>query len=229
MAVGAFLADFNRRTIRAEVNPLDKATVFSVYPVDILERKGTIQPGTFFIPAGSYEAPSSLVVGPSSWWKDLDPNQPLLEITNSSIQVADSIVRDYCNGILACDMGDCMPGLFFIPGVVNVVELKTDKKYRAILDKAIQKQKNWYSALVKMADALWSRTNGNPISISDDMRRAATELKLDKPWAKDYEKLDLAPCPACGNLRNNNYPVCTHCKTIIDRAKYEKLGLKAAE
>lgn len=230
MAINALLSsDYNRRTIRSEVNPMDKSTVFSIYPLPILEKKPTIQPGTFYIPAGSYDNPGRLVVGPSSWWREIDPEQPLLEITNNSVQVADSIVRDYCNGILACDMGDSMPGLFFIPGEINIVELKTEKKYNAILQKAIVRQRNWYASLVKMADAFWSRTNGNPLSISDDMRRAAKELGLDKTWAKEYDRIDLTPCPACGNLRNPAYPVCTSCKTIVDRAKYDKLGLKPAE
>ncbi len=223
------LLQHNRRTIRSEVNPMDKSTIFSVYPVHIIERKPTLMPGTFELRAGSYDMPSSLEVGPSSWWREIDPEQPLLEITNSSVQVADSFVKDYCNGLLACDMGECTPGLFFLPGAINVIELKTDEKYKKVLKRAIERQKNWYGALVKMGDALWSRTNGNPISISDDMRRAAKELGMDRPWSKEYDRVSLSPCPACGNLRNPEYPVCTSCKTIVDRAKYDKLKLVPSE
>src|SRR5258708_3066693 len=89
----------------------------------------------------TYENPSLLVVGSSSWWKELDLDQPLLEITNSSIQIADSIVKDYCNGILACDMDSRMPGLFFLMGDVKLPIIKD--KYKDKLEAARAKQKNW--------------------------------------------------------------------------------------
>ena len=122
MQVGEFpgMAPSNRRTIRAPVNPLDKSTVVSILPKPISERKATIQPGTFELPPGSFDKPSILVVGPSSWWREVDEGQPLLEIPVASVIIADSIVKDYCNGLLACDMGDRMPGLFYLPGIFTV-------------------------------------------------------------------------------------------------------------
>ena len=124
--VGEFpgLNQMHRRTIRAPVNPMDKSTIVSILPKFISERKATIQPGTFEITPGSFEKPALLVVGPSSWWREIDENQPLLEIPVSSIQVADSVVKDYCNGLLACNMSDMMPGLFYLPGEYNLDKLK---------------------------------------------------------------------------------------------------------
>jgi hypothetical protein len=176
------------------------------------ETKYTIQPGEFIIPPGTYTNPSFLTVGSSSWWRDIDPEQPLLEIPVSSIQVADSIVKDYCNGYIGCDMGESMPGLFFIPGEVNLKKLTTE--YKPMLDRAKQKQDNWFGALVRIADMLWARTNGNPLSIMDDMRLAAKELGKEKEWAKDYKAAELIRCFACGNMRNPLYPVCVHCKAV---------------
>lgn len=216
-----------RRAIRTETNPYDKSTVVSIFPKLIHEIKYTIQPGEFFIEPGSYEKPSLLIVGSSSWWRDVDPEQPLLEIPVSSIQVADSIVKDYCNGYLGCDMGDSMPGLFYIPGEITLGKVLTE--YRPLLDKAKAKQTNLYRALVKLADALWSRSNGNPIAIADDMRLAARELSFNKEWIKDYQAAELIRCIACGSLRNPQYPICTSCHTIVDRVLYEKSGLKEAK
>src|SRR5687768_8340890 len=104
--VGEFpsLAVTQRKTIRAAVNPLDKCTVVSIFPKEVNETKPTIQPGFFHVDAGSYEHPSLLVVGPSSWWREFDENQPLTEIPQSSVIVANSIVRDFCIGIPMCDM-----------------------------------------------------------------------------------------------------------------------------
>lgn len=220
-------AYMNRQTVRAPVNPLDKSTIVSIYPKEIVETKPTIQPGIFTLLPGSYEKPSILVVGTSSWWKELDETQPMLEIPVSSIQIADSVVRDYTNGLLACNMGDCMPGLFYVPGEHTVDVIK--KSFKHILDKINASQRNWFLALVRIADALWSRTNGNPLSISDDMRLAARELGLNnKEWLRDFQNVELVRCVACGALRNPLYPVCQTCHAIVDTEVAKKLDLKFA-
>lgn len=218
------LTDPNRRTVRAPVNPLDKTTIVSIYPRRIKETKHTLQPGEFVIEPGSYEKPSLLVVGPSSWWREIDENQPLLEIPVSSIQIADSVVNDYCNGLLGCNMNDAMPGLFIIPGEHNIISIK--KEYQKLLDKANEKQRKWFSELVRIADTLWARTNGNPLTIGDDMRLAAQELRLeDKPWLGDFTTMKMVNCIACGNMNNSNVIVCPNCKVVLDRKRFDELKL----
>lgn len=222
------LSNLNRRTIRAEINPMDKSTIVSIYPREIKENnKWTIQPNKFEIPAGTYEKPALLVVGSSSWWRDVDPDQPLLEIPQSSITVADSIVRDYCNGLVGCDMAERMPGLFFIPGEIDLRKLLGE--YKPLLDKAKTKQRNWYETLVKIADIYWAQYNGNPISISEDMRIAAKDLGFDREWVRNVQAIEMIRCVACGNMRNPAYPICMHCRTVVDKSAYDKLGLKPAE
>ena len=221
-------AELRRRTIRATPNPLDKSTIVSIFPKPIRETKATLQPGVFQIPSGTYANPGIVIVGPSSWWKDVGEDQPLLEIPNSSIQIAESVVRDYCNGLLACNMSDCIPGLFFIPGEHSITKIKAD--YKSLLDDAKIKQDNWYKALVKMADVLWSRTNGNPLAISDDMRLAARELNLnDNEWLKDFQTVEMVRCKACGTLGNPLFPVCGNCKAIIDPVKAKALDIQFAK
>lgn len=228
--VGTFpgLNAVRRRTIRAPVNPMDKATVVSIYPKPINERKHTIQPGFFHIDPGTYEKPSILVVGPSSWWKDIDEEQPLLEIPNGSIQVADSIVRDYCNGLLGCNMSDTMPGLFWLPGNFSLKEIKND--HIALLDKAKANQDRYFMALIKMGDTLWARTNGNPLAISEDMRIGARILGITgRDWMKDFSMIQRINCIGCGSPRNPDFPVCPTCKTICDAAKAKELGISFAQ
>lgn len=218
----------SRRTIRAPVNPMDKSTIVSILPKPISERKATISPGLFDLLPGTFEKPSLLVVGPSSWWRDVDETQPLLEIPVSSIQVADSVVTDYCNGLLACNMSDQMPGLFYVPGEITVEKLKKD--HSALLLTAQARQKKWFLELVKMADILWSRSNGNPLSISNDARLACKELNIqNKPWLGDLQIAELVRCIACGNLRNPQFPICSVCKAIADPAKAKELGLTFAQ
>lgn len=230
MQVGEFpgFVPQNRRTIRATVNPLDKSTIVSILPKQISERKATIQPGLFNMGPGTYENPSVLVVGPSSWWREVDENQPLLEIPVSSIQVADSIVRDYSNGLLACNMSDQMPGLFYIPGEYTVEKVKKD--HSQLLIKANNNQKKWFLELIRIADILWSRSNGNPLSISDDARLACKELNIsNKPWLGDQQTAELVKCIACGSLRNAHYPICQTCKAIADPELAKKLNLTFAQ
>lgn len=216
-----------RRAVRHEANPLDKSTIVSIFPKEILETKPTIQPGTFCIPPGTYEKPSLLVIGSSSWFKEIDLDQPLLEIPISSIIVADSVVNDYCNGLLGCNMGTSMPGIFFIPGDITMGKLF--KEHQSLLDRARERQNNWYVNLVKQADSLWARTGGNPLAIDDVMRLAARELKLDKPWIKDFQLAQMIACVGCGNLRNPAYPICPHCKSVIDTDKAKELNLSFAK
>lgn len=227
MAIGAPWLDLKRRVIRSTPNPMDKATVVSIFPRAIDETKVTLQPGNFKLAPGSYDHPSILVVGSSSWWREIDEDQPLLEIPVGSVLIADSIVKDYANGLLGCNMADKMPGLFFIPGAVTVAEIIA--KHKQELDIALGKQRNWYKELVKIADVLWARAQGNPLVIDDLMKLAAQDLQLkDKPWLKDFNTLQLINCVSCGALRNPNFPVCQSCHTIVDPAKYKELKLEKA-
>lgn len=216
-----------RQTVRANVNPLDKSTVFSIYPKKIVETKHTITPGSFTIEAGSYENPARLLVEPSSWWKELEEGQPLLEISVSSVIVANSVCQDYMVGLLCCDMGECRPGVFFIPGDISVKDLKD--KYKSQLEQAMTRQKNWFTALVNEADVWWARTNGNPLSVSDDSRIAAKELNmLDKEWLKNSQTVELKRCIACGTLNNSKVIVCPTCKVITNPEEFKKLNLQFA-
>lgn len=211
--VGAFpgIADWRRRTIRMPTNPMDKATVVSIYPKVIEEKKVTLEPGIFVIPAGKYESPATLVVGPSSWWREIDEGQPLLEIPVSSILVAESIVRDYMNGLFMCNMGNSTPGLFYVAGEHDAASIK--KNFTGELDKALAKQRKWYENLVGAADAMWARSNGNPLTILEDARQAARELGIEatKDWMKTFTMVNMTRCKACGTLKNPDFPICATC------------------
>lgn len=221
-------ANARRRVIRAPVNPMDKSTIVSILPKPIKEVKHTIQPGVFEIDSGTFEKPALLVVGTSSWWREIDDDQPLLEIPVSSVQIADSFVKDYCNGLIGCNMGDTMPGLFYVPGAWDIKKINTD--YISLLVHAQSIQRRWFSELVKQADSLWSRTNGNPLAIDDTMRLSAEHLQLNnKPWMRDFQTMELKNCPACGHMRNSNFPICANCHVVIDAKTFAELNLSFAK
>lgn len=204
----------NRRMVRAPANPLDKCTIVSIFPDEIPDEvKPTIEPSKFKIPSGSLAKPGVSVIGGASWWKDYDYTQPILEIRNSSIQVAESIVKDYCNGMLGCNMGDTMPGLFYVLGEHTSSDIVL--KFQTKLKEMNAKQLNWYKVLVRLADSLWTRTNNNPLAIWDIMKTAARELNLnDKMWLKDVQMAEMIRCFACGSMKNPDYPICPTCRAI---------------
>lgn len=220
----------NKQTHRAPVNPMDKSSVISIFPKEIKEKKCTIQPGEFLIPAGTPDNPAIFLVGPSSWWREIDEDQPLLEIPVSSIQVAASIVNDYCNAILASNMDDQMPGLFYLPGEWNLIKLRTDPVGIAMLTKYKAAQNKWFLETIKIADILWARSNGNPLAISQDARLACQYLNItNKPWLGDLQTSELIRCVACGALRNPAFPICQTCKAIVDPARAKELNLTFAQ
>lgn len=213
--VGGFpgLQEMRRRTIRAPVNPMDKCTVISIYPKEINETKHTIEPGFFHLDAGSKDNIAILVVGPSSWWREIDPEQPLLELPVWSIQIADAVVKDFCNGLVGWVPDVAGPGLAYVEGEHNVPTIR--QKFPNVLAKMERMQVQWYKELVKITNTMWARSNGNPLVVSDDARLAAKELALQNvDWMRDFTALDMIRCMACGNLRNPEFPVCMHCHNV---------------
>lgn len=208
--VGEFLP--TRRMMGAAKNPMDIATIVSIYPRDFVEKRETMFPGIFHVAGGSIEKPGISHIDASSYWRDIDIEQPLIEIPVSATAIAQSIVTDYCNGLLACDMNQNMPGLFFVNGKFDRAEIKA--KYGLQLAAAVLKQNSWYNILVKLADSLWARTNNNPLAIWEEMRLAARELGIEKPWLKDFQMAEMVKCFACGNLRNPEFPICSTCKNV---------------
>lgn len=219
---------------RMPVNPMDKSTIVSIIPKIITEWKPTLFPGRFIIPAAKPGDFELFIVEPSAWYlNSIDDAVPPTEIPVSSVELAASIVRDYCNGILLCDMDERMPGLFWIPGEyhkknINNYTSEGGKSFQILLDEARRKQKNWYMALVQSTDALWAE-RPNPRVVSDDAKLAAEFLQLkDKPWMVDFKTSEMVNCKACGELVNPAFPVCKHCHAILDPARAKQLDIQFA-
>jgi hypothetical protein len=63
--------------------------------------------------------------------------------------------------------------------------------------------------------------------ITDLERRAARELRLEKPWL--YDPKPLADCPVCAEKIKPGVAVCRSCGAILDREKAAQFGLVARE
>lgn len=200
------------RMLRTPRNPMDKATIVSLFPVALKEVKETLDVREYKIPAGSLENPTVITIGPAAWWRHDFDNDQKIENPVAATTIAHSVITDYCNGLLECDMESKMPAMFYIPGEISKDVIM--KNYKDKLNEMNTKQRRWFEALVVHADALWSRSNHNPKVIWDMMKLAARELGSDRAWLKDFNVVNMVKCFACGNLRDPEYPVCTACKSI---------------
>jgi hypothetical protein len=238
--VGGFpsLREISRRTVRGPINPLDKSTLVSIYPRPIKFKNVTLTPGLWRLEPGNVDKPAILTIGPSSWWRDVGPDEPLIEIAQSSVQIAESLVKDYLNGMFACNMHDSMPGLFFIPGCKTDAHGNPDDKktrqwihdeYQHLLAAAVTTQSNYWRNLIRYGDALWARSNGNPLVINDETRLAAKLLGVqDKDWMKDHQNQGQVRCFACGSFKSPDYPICQACHSIDPQHPKAHLIQKAA-
>lgn len=229
--VGAYNPQ-SRRGRKMPDNPYDRATIVSVYPESITERKSTIYPGEWTIPAAPPNGFSLLTITPSSWWRDPGNDQQIIEIQVNSYTVAKSIVEDYCNSLLRSKYPSVCPGLFYVAGefdekkILSYQDEIQKKPFGVLLQEARARQKAYFEEMVAFSDALWATSNGNPRAISHTARLAAEQLGLkNKPWMGDFAKMQMENCPSCGNLVNPNYPTCANCKYVVNKEKAKALGI----
>ena len=93
------------------------------------------------------------------------------------------------------------------------------------LAEARRKLDEFHRRLVAAADLEWERTH-NPMFITDLERRAARELKLEKPWL--YDPKPATECPACAERIKPGVAVCKACGAILDKEKAAQFGLVAS-
>lgn len=215
-------------------NPLDKSTIVSLFPKEIIEFKPTIFPGKFIIPAAERDSFSLLTVEGASWYMpSAVERMPPMEIQVNSVELAKSIVNDYLSSIY---LGDSTrgPGLFYVLGkhdkksILGYSDPVTKQTFGDMLEVSKAKQKRWFLALIDASDRDWSKYGGSPLAILEDAKIAAELLGMgDKPWMANIQASNLSPCPACGEMINLNYPVCKHCHNIVNAGKAKELGITA--
>lgn len=215
---------------RGPVNSLDRCTIVSIFP-RLIDEKKPVWPERFIIAPGNINSPSLTIVEPASCWREIDADQPLVEIPISSVQIAHSVIYDYCVGMNEVVIGTRQPGLFYVEGAYHDLDVLLKlPNYNLMYQAAINWQENWYKSLVAQADVDWARTQGNPLSISLDAKNAAEFLQLkEKAWMKDHFSYELTNCPGCGVMRNPNFPICANCKLVLDEDKFKALGMKLAQ
>jgi hypothetical protein len=137
----------------------------------------------------------------------------IMEYRITAREIADDIAREI-NG----DSGEgSFHGVFVAAG---------DSPTDAELEEARRRLDEFHRRLVAAADLEWERSH-NPMFITDLERRAARELRLEKPWL--YDPKPLADCPVCAEKIKPGVAVCRSCGAILDREKAAQFGLVARE
>jgi len=137
----------------------------------------------------------------------------IMEVRITAREVAEDIAREI-NG----DSGEgSFHGVFVAAG-----EMPTEGE----LADARRRLEEFHRRLVAAADLEWERTH-NPMFITDLERRAARQLRLEKPWL--YDSKPLAECPVCAEKIKHGVAVCRSCGAILDREKAAQYGLVPAE
>jgi hypothetical protein len=137
----------------------------------------------------------------------------IMEYRITAREIADDIAREI-NG----DSGEgSFHGVFVAAG---------DSPTEAELEDARRRLEEFHRRLVAAADLEWERSH-NPMFITDLERRAARELRLEKPWL--YDPKPLADCPVCAEKIKPGVAVCRSCGAILDREKAAQFGLVARE
>jgi hypothetical protein len=137
----------------------------------------------------------------------------IMEFRITAREIADDIAREI-NG----DSGEgSFHGVFVAAG---------DSPTDAELEEARRRLDEFHRRLVNAADLEWERSH-NPMFITDLERRAARELRLEKPWL--YDPKPLADCPVCAEKIKPGVAVCRSCGAILDREKAAQFGLVARE
>lgn len=216
-------------------NPMDKTTIVSVYPREIVDIKPTLFPGRFTIPpAGQNDFSLLIISGASYFIPSQIEKQPPTEVQVNSMMLAESILHDSIPTMNLVTSA-ARPGVFCIPGeytkhTILAYKHADGRSFQELLETAKNWQQNYWVSVIEEADYFWSKSSGNPKTIPDDARLAAKILGVEKvkPWMNNVVASELTNCKACGEMINPAFPVCKFCHSIIDPEKAKLLNLKFA-
>lgn len=208
-------------------------TVIGSLPFRLQEQKPGLFPFSMFTlpPIKSGEVAHTLIVNEGFYFRYVGEGKSIEQYEKAEV-IARSIVNDYVNAQLGLDLSNddlslnAQPALFWVYGAHTdeiALDLFADK-----IELALTQQVNWFKRLIAMADDDWNKYRQHKM-ISGLQRFAAQTLGYNSEWT-NIQSIANQPenCPACKSLIPSGSIVCQICRTIINPAEYQKLGLKQA-
>ncbi len=196
-----------------------KATVVSMFPLEINEHKPGLYPGYFVIPAAPAGQLSYLAVGDAVYYQETK-NDIMTTVRTPFHVLAESIVSDFMRSQIGRIVDYAEPGIFWVPGAYRS-ERTIRETFAEQVDDANRKQLKWYEELVKIADDTYSRTHRHT-SISALQRLAAQHLGYQRQWS--IRTNDSAnTCKFCKAETPYGAVKCPTCREILDMDAYREM------
>ena len=205
------------------------ATVVSLLPYSLTEYKPGLNPVEYHIREADEDFSLNIITNKAFYNVNPDPladekSVRYIQVPVPAIELAQAIIQDYVNSLLAIDPPDAVPGLFAARG--NYSDKKDVRVRFAIELKEFRSaQLRWFKNLVDIADDTCSKMR-SPIAISDLQRKAATALELKRDWLFMPVDEQINKCPFCQNIVNVGAIRCQHCHEILDQKRYNELVSK---
>lgn len=216
-----------------------RVTLVSTIPWNQEEPKPGLVPSLFRIPKAPKGGISTVLIedGYFPFLVPLsDEKAPPIRIPTPGEKIAQSIINDIYSSTIAIDFEayedkdgkvvQAVPGYFWIEGKQSPLTVMSQHSEK--VEQATRNMIAWFGRLIKMADDDWKRTRQHK-AISDESRRAADYLGLEKEW--NYNPADPqnnVHCPACQQQVSPLAIVCFQCNYILRKDKYNKEAFATA-
>jgi hypothetical protein len=211
----------------ADIENDEKCTIISIVPFPVNEFKPGIYPGRFVMePCLNYKQPKTLEVGTSVYFipqYNGDEEMPAHVVKIPCKDIAKSVVDDYLQGQMDIDEYHT-PGITFLPGKITSEEFV--KHHIAMHISMQQRQLGWFERLVQRADNDWNRYKRHSV-VSENQRFACRALGMERDWMTKSASEVPIKCPACLSNCSPEAIVCSTCRCILNKEKYEKLNFAA--
>lgn len=210
----------------------DVATVISILPYPIDERKPGLVPGLFNMPPAEKGDMQLLIVERCMHAVYLDETRPRLIVPDPSDMVAESIVLDHKRSIMGYVPNVAEPGIEWVAGEFqNNVDGKRQLvgQHAALVKDMINKQNKWFETLVQFADDDWSKYKQHKF-ITKLQRDAAMTLGLDREWLLQKEvEASLSKCRFCFSMVHPDAIVCATCHGVLNQKVYAEQFIRAGQ
>jgi hypothetical protein len=197
------------------------SSLISLSKASIHETIPGLEYADYFVDPSENGIPSILHVNDSYYYKpSIDGPQDKIFVPSEQISL--SIAHMYCSSQILYSPTQS-PAFFAIPN--ETVTAKSIDNFKPLIEHSLQIQKNWFRALVQMADDDWQQLKRHRM-ISDIQRMAARELGLKREWlvVLPDEEVKKEECPFCGTgLLNPNAPICPTCGKIHNPVRFKEL------
>lgn len=204
---------------------MPKATVISMFPMEINEPKPGLYPGYFVIPAAPLGEFSFLIVGDAVYYQETK-NEVKTQVRTPYYTLAESIVNDFQNGHIGRIPNVAEPGVFWVQGSWSSRNEIRDN-FAEELDVCEKKQIEWFKNLVNMADEMYTKSQRYS-SVSMLQRLAARRLAIQRPWL--LRTGDSAnTCKFCKAETPYGAVKCPNCREVLDPIAYKQLLAEMAE